>query len=190
MRHLSAFAFFLLSACIAGAQKNVSYFVSYTYTNESIKFPDNQLFTIPYYMFANADSSRLFFRRIKKAKSAAQTVPGGRIHIGNLDIMPDTVFYKEGRWIKLTRDKWEPIKPFAMGFTETGQTRKILGYECTQFVATDSTGNQLVRIYASKALPPNLIPYIGLESFPYGILEIRHLGMGWKLIPRRVKKMK
>ena len=46
------------------------------------------------------------------------------------------------------------------------------------------------RIYASKALPPTLIPYIGLESFPYGILEIRHLGMGWKLIPRRVKKMK
>ena len=190
MRPFSAIACFLLITCIAGAQNNDSYFVSYTYTNESIKFPDNQLFTIPYYMFANADSSRLFFRRIKKAKSAAQIVPGGRIHIGNLDIMPDTVFYKDGRWIKLTGDKWEPIKPFAMEFTETGQTRKILGYECAQFVATDSAGNQLVRIYASKALPPTLIPFIGLESFPYGILEIRHLGMGWKLVPRRIKKMK
>jgi GLPGLI family protein len=193
MRKLHLIAFLLLCAILVNAQKQDNYFVTYRYTNEVMRLPDNRSFSMFYYMVANTDSSKLFFRRTKKPKSSIddfQMRPGRRMVVESIIITPDTQFYKQGRWISLKDDKWEPAKTYAMEFTETGQTRKILGYQCSQFVATDSAGNQLVRVWATKELPGTLIPMVGLEYFPYGILEIRHLAKGWKLLPRRVKKLK
>lgn len=193
MRKLYLIISFLLCAILANAQKQDNYFVIYRYTNEVMRMPGNRPLSMLYYMIANADSSKLFYRRTKKPKSSIddfQIRPGRRMVVESLIIMPDSQFYKQGRWITLMDDKWTPNITYKMEFTETGQTRKILGYQCSQFVATDSAGNQLVRVWATKELPGTLIPMVGLEYFPYGILEIRHLAKGWKLLPRRVKKLK
>ena len=42
-----------------------------------------------------------------------------------------------------------------------------------------SAGQPEIIIWACQDLPATLIPYVGLQSFKYGILEIQHLAEGW-----------
>lgn len=190
MRISLLFALFILGTRCAESQNTATYSINYTYINETLRVPIDQPFTMPYYMIANADSSKLYFRRAKQPNTDILVDSSKRIFAKHSIITSDTQFYKNEVWIDLDNDIRKPIKTFSIKFTETGKRRKIFGYPCTEFVATDSVGNQQVVMWASKELPSTINPFVGLISFPYGILEVRHLIGGWKLIPRRVKKMK
>jgi hypothetical protein len=133
------------------------------------------------YILANTDSSKIFFESNDGSKTEGQK--GVNVNIST----PDTFYYKEGNWRKLGGTG--PVTLVSLVLIETGEKKKILGYECIKFVSSDSTGKENVVIWASKELPGTLIPYTGLKEFKYGILEIDNIKNQSHTMATKVKRL-
>lgn len=147
-------------------------------------------FSTTYWILANKDSSKSYFRMDNSEIIPNEKEPEDNSNISVSVSMPDTNFYKDGRWIIQRGTSTKIPEPVTLEVLETKEKKVILGYLCTKFVAKDSTGNPSIFIWASDRLPNTLLPFTGLTGFKYGILEIDHKSKGWHTKATRIRILK
>lgn len=140
-------------------------------------------FAAAFYMLANQDMSKTFFKlgnnsNFESDRNIALTVN-----------TPDTIFYFHKRWYKTNEDSMKKVDLVDISVVNTSETKDILGYKCVKFVSSGKDKDKKIIFWASKDLPATLIPYSGLKSFGYGILQIDDLKRGLFTKATRITKL-
>ena len=138
-------------------------------------------FRAPVFIIAYDDSSKMFFQHGNKSKTLNHVDADDNTGISITINTPDTQYYKNGQWVTLRSGNTDTLQSIILDFSKDPQraTKDILGYRCQKFMHLGSAGQPEIIIWACQDLPATLIPYVGLQSFKYGILEIQHLAEGW-----------
>ena len=127
-------------------------------------------FEASYYILSDKNQSKTIF------------VDEGEKQSTNIQVevtTPDTLFYKEGKWAKESNHIMESLPSKKLSVIPTNIYKKILGYLCRKYICTDIIDKKKYFIWATQRLPKTLLPFVGLEKFNAGILEISAGDKSW-----------
>ena len=92
---------------------------------------------------------------------------------------PDTLFYKNQQWSSVKDGVITSLPLITISYDMTDEHKKILGYDCIKFNASNDLNKEYYEIWACKTLPKTLLPIAGLKEFKYGILEMKEKSGLW-----------
>ena len=100
---------------------------------------------------------------------------------------PDKIVYKNGIWQSYRGSEIKIHENFSFDFSPLEETKNILGYTCIKYFAVNRSNNKQYHIWASSALPKTLLPFIGLNEFPAGILALEEITGNLKVQATSIK---
>ena len=91
----------------------------------------------------------------------------------------DILYYKEGRFF--TSEDTTARQGLNIIFTRADGNKKILGYQCQLFNATNKDNGQRFEVWATEELPQSITGKFLWPQFGHAVLEIRELEGKWKM---------
>jgi len=140
-------------------------------------------FEAPFYMLSNRNVGKMFFKFGNESANESE---------GNITFnvkTPDTIFYDHKGWYKMNEGSIEKVEPKIISLIKTSETKNILGYKCVKFISSGKDKDKDISFWACKDLPETLIPFEGLKSFGYGILQVDNPKKGSFIKATKITKL-
>lgn len=107
----------------------------------------------------------------------------------NAGFQMKTVYYyfRDGRYSM--KDDTTSITPMYLTIKEGPGVKEILKYKCREFMAYNSKGDLIFKIWATKDLPESITGFHTLVPFGSAVLELEAVKWKWKRTAIEVKKL-